>query len=112
LFAVQFFVLIIFAYSVPPEALKVSSFQSSKFKQPRKASFAASVSPAVAASAFRSLAFSCAGTAPARGRPGEAGRLEEIEVIPGSIRRGAGWPWVSIGWRRAARLQLVAAEAR
>ena len=43
---------------------------------------------------------------------GEAGRLEEIEVIPGSNRRGAGWPWVSIGWRRAARLQLVAVEAR
>jgi hypothetical protein len=43
---------------------------------------------------------------------GGAGRLEEIEVIPGSNRRGAGWPWVSIGWRRAARLQLVAVEAR
>jgi len=89
LFAVQFFGHLIFAYSVPPEALKVSSFQSSKFKQPRKASFTASVSPAVAASASRSLAFSCAGTAPARGRPGEAGPLEEIEMIPGSIRRGA-----------------------
>ncbi len=43
---------------------------------------------------------------------GEAGRLEEIEVIPGSNRRGAGWQWISIGWRRAARLQLVAVEAR
>ncbi len=43
---------------------------------------------------------------------GGAGRLEEIEVIPGSNRPGAGWPWVSIGWRRVARLQLVAVEAR
>ena len=42
---------------------------------------------------------------------GGAGRLEEIKVIPGSNRRGAGWPWISIGWRRAARLQVVAVEA-
>jgi hypothetical protein len=72
--------------------LKFHRFSLPNFNNRLKLRFAALASPAVAASASRSLAFSCAVTAPARGRPGEAGRLEEIEVIPGSNRRGAGQP--------------------